>query len=56
MKYLFRNKYGWGSNPYYLAGQFSIHPTYIQSMQIFKIKLSEILASIENLKKEWKSF
>ena len=48
-----KNKYGWGSNPYYyLAGQFSIHPTYIQSMQNdLKLNSREILVSIENLKK-----
>lgn len=28
-----QSKYGWGKNPYYyLAGQFGIHPTYIQEM------------------------
>lgn len=48
-----KNKYGWGSNPYYyLAGQFSIHPTYIQSMQNdLKLNSDEILTAIENLKK-----
>ena len=48
-----KNKYRWGSNPYYyLAGQFSIHPTYIQSMQNdLKLSSEEILAAIENLKK-----
>ncbi len=48
-----KNKYGWGSNPYYyLAGQSSIHPTYIQSMQNdLKLNSEEILTAIENLKK-----
>lgn len=48
-----KNEYGWGSNPYYyLAGQFSIHPTYIQSMQNdLKLNSEEILEAIENLKK-----
>ncbi len=48
-----KNEYGWGSNPYYyLAGQFSIHPTYIQSMQNdLKLSSEEILTAIENLKK-----
>lgn len=48
-----KSKYKWGTNPYYhLAGQFSIHPTFIQSM-INDLKLTpfEILSAIENLKK-----
>ena len=49
-----KNEYKWGSNPYYyLAGQFSIHPTFIQSMQNdLKLNSEEILAAIDNLKKK----
>ena len=53
-----KNKYNWGSNPYYyLAGQLSIHPTYIQSMQNdLKLSSNEILSAIENLKKKTVEF
>lgn len=50
---LMKNKFNWGTNPYYyLAGKYSIHPTFIQSM-LNDLKLSslEIFKSIENLKK-----
>lgn len=46
--------YGWGTNPYYyLAGQYGIHPSYIQEM-IADSRYSEedILAVIEHLKIE----
>lgn len=48
MKY----KYGWGINPYYyLAGKYSIHPTYIQEMLSDpRFDESEILATIDKLK------
>ena len=49
-----KSRFNWGSNPYYyLAGQLSIHPTYIQSMQNdLKLSSNEILSAIENLKKK----
>ena len=49
-----KNKYKWGANSYYyLAGQFSIHPTYIQSMlNDLNLSSNEILTAIENLKKK----
>lgn len=45
--------YGWGPNSYYyLAGQYGIHPTFIQSMlNDLKLNPVEILSVIENLKK-----
>ena len=48
-----KHKYKWGTNPYYyLAGQFSIHPTFIQSMlNDLNLSSDEILSAIENLKK-----
>ena len=48
-----KHKYKWGTNLYYyLAGQFSIHPTFIQSMlSDLKLSSDEILSAIENLKK-----
>ena len=44
-------KYGWGKNPYYyLAGQFGIHPTYIQEMlSDARYGEAEILSVIEYL-------
>jgi 4-hydroxy 2-oxovalerate aldolase len=44
-------QYGWGKNPfYYLAGQFGIHPTYIQEMlQDPRYGEAEILSVIEYL-------
>jgi 4-hydroxy 2-oxovalerate aldolase len=44
--------YGWGSNPYYyLAGQYGIHPTYVQEMLAdSRYGESEILAVIEHLR------
>jgi 4-hydroxy 2-oxovalerate aldolase len=47
-----REKYQWGSNPfYYLAGKYGIHPTYIQEM-LFDTRYDEedIVAVIEYLK------
>lgn len=43
---------GWGSNPYYyLAGKYSIHPSYIQEMQgDSRYTDEDILAVIEHLK------
>ncbi|WP_224798292.1 aldolase catalytic domain-containing protein [Idiomarina abyssalis] len=49
-----KNKYGWGSNPYYyLSGKHGIHPTFIQEM-LSDARFSEedILAAIEHLKIE----
>lgn len=45
-------KYGWGSNPYYyLAGQYGIHPTYIQEMLSDpRYGEAEILSVIEHLR------
>lgn len=47
-----KNTYGWGTNPfYYLAGQNSIHPTYIQEMlQDKRYSEEDILAVIDFLK------
>lgn len=47
-----RNKYCWGSNIfYYLAGKYSIHPSYIQSMlSDLRYKEEDILESINYLK------
>jgi 4-hydroxy 2-oxovalerate aldolase len=43
--------YKWGTNPfYYLAGKYSIHPTYIQEMLSQKIDNSKILKIINQLK------
>lgn len=46
--------YGWGTNPYYyLAGQYGIHPTYIQHMlSDNRFTEEDILAVIEHLKVE----
>ena len=42
--------YKWGTNPfYYLAGKYSIHPTYIQMLSQ-KIDDSKILKIINQLK------
>jgi len=54
-----KNKYKWGTNPYYyLAGQHKIHPTFIQSMlNDLKLEPTEMLSAIDNLKKgEGKNF
>ncbi len=47
-----KNKYLWGSNIFYfLAGKYSIHPTYIQSMlSDFRYQEEDLLASIDYLK------
>lgn len=47
-----QNRYGWGANPfYYLAGQYGIHPTYIQEMlQDSRYSEEDILAVIDHLK------
>ena len=43
--------YKWGTNPfYYLAGKYSIHPTYVQEMLSQKIDDSKILKIINQLK------
>ncbi|MBD3768270.1 MAG: aldolase catalytic domain-containing protein, partial [Gammaproteobacteria bacterium] len=49
-----QNHYGWGTNPfYYLAGQYGIHPSYIQEMlQDSRYSEEDILAVIEHLKIE----
>ena len=44
-------QYKWGTNPfYYLAGKYSIHPTYVQEMLSQKIDNSKILKIINQLK------
>ena len=47
-----KNKYSWGSNIfYYLAGKYSIHPSYIQSMlSDSRYQAEDILESINYLK------
>ena len=47
-------QYGWGTNPYYyMAGQYGIHPSYIQKMlQDSRYSDEDILAVIEHLKIE----
>ncbi|GGX60322.1 aldolase catalytic domain-containing protein [Saccharospirillum salsuginis] len=47
-----RKQYGWGSNFFYfLAGKYSIHPTYIQEMiQDARYREEDILAVIEHLR------
>jgi 4-hydroxy 2-oxovalerate aldolase len=47
-----REKCGWGSNPfYYLAGQYGIHPTYVQEMLSDpRFDESEILFVLEHLR------
>ncbi len=49
-----KNKHLWGTNPYYyLAGKYSIHPSYIQSMLSDKRYSDEdVLAVIGNLKSQ----
>ena len=49
-----KNKYLWGTNIFYfLAGKYSIHPSYIQSMLTdFRYQEEDILASIEYLKNQ----
>lgn len=49
-----QQKYGWGANPYYyLAGQYGIHPSYIQEMMADnRYSEEDILAVIEHLKVE----
>jgi 4-hydroxy 2-oxovalerate aldolase len=49
-----QNLHGWGANPYYyLAGKYSIHPTYIQNMLSDKRFTSDdIISVINNLKEE----
>ncbi len=49
-----QNQYGWGSNPYYyLAGQYGIHPSYIQEMLgDSRYNEEDILAVIQHLKSE----
>jgi len=49
-----QNRYGWGTNPfYYLAGQYGIHPSYIQEMlQDSRYSEEDILAVIGHLKIE----
>ncbi|MDA3823452.1 MAG: aldolase catalytic domain-containing protein [Bacteroidales bacterium] len=49
-----QNQYGWGSNPYYyLAGQYGIHPSYIQEMLgDSRYNDEDILAVIQHLKSE----
>jgi 4-hydroxy 2-oxovalerate aldolase len=46
--------YGWGTNPYYyMAGQYGIHPSYIQEMlQDSRYSDEDILAVIDHLKIE----
>jgi 4-hydroxy 2-oxovalerate aldolase len=45
-------RYGWGTNPYYyLAGQYGIHPTYVQEMlSDTRYGETEILSVIEHLR------
>jgi len=47
-------QYGWGTNPYYyMAGQYAIHPSYIQEMlQDSRFSGEDVLAVIEYLKVE----
>ncbi len=49
-----KNKYSWGTNIfYYLAGEYSIHPSYIQSMlSDYRYQEEDILASITYLKEQ----
>jgi 4-hydroxy 2-oxovalerate aldolase len=49
-----QTQYGWGTNPYYyMAGQYGIHPTYIQEMlQDSRYSDEDILAVIGHLKIE----
>ena len=51
--YKLKNKYNWGSNIfYYLAGEYNIHPTYIQTMLENEYKYEEIINNIYELKNE----
>ena len=47
-----QTKYGWGKNPYYyLAGQYGIHPTYVQEMlNDTRYDEADILFMLEHLK------
>ena len=47
-----QNDYGWGKNPYYyLAGQYGIHPTYVQEMlSDTRYDEADILFMLEHLK------
>ena len=47
-----KNKYSWGTNIfYYLAGKYSIHPSYIQAMlKDYRYQEEDILASINYLR------
>lgn len=47
-----QRKFGWGTNPYYyLAGKYSIHPSYIQEMlKDPRYDEEDLLATIEQLK------
>ncbi|NOR62221.1 MAG: aldolase [Rhodobacteraceae bacterium] len=47
-----KDQYRWGSNPfYYLAGKYSIHPTYIQEMLVdTRYDNEDILAVIDHLR------
>ena len=47
-------QYGWGTNPYYyMAGQYGIHPSYIQEMLAnSRYSNEDIMAVIEHLKAE----
>jgi 4-hydroxy 2-oxovalerate aldolase len=49
-----KTKYGWGTNPYYyLAGKYSIHPTYIQEMMgDARYDEEDVLAVIDLLRAE----
>lgn len=49
-----QSQYGWGTNPfYYLAGQYGIHPSYIQEvLQDSRYSEEDILAVIDHLKIE----
>lgn len=49
-----QSQYGWGTNPYYyMAGQYGIHPTFIQEMlQDLRYSDEDIIAVIDHLKIE----
>tara|TARA_Y100000389_G_C17444594_1_gene510786 strand:+ start:110 stop:1723 length:1614 start_codon:yes stop_codon:yes gene_type:complete len=50
-----KNEYNWGTNPYYfMAGQYGIHPTYIQEMLTTGFNETEILEAINRLKENKK--
>lgn len=46
-------RHGWGMNPYYyLAGQYGIHPTFVQEMLVDpRYEEADIVAAIEHLRK-----